>query len=110
MEELAPTGAAIGMFPDEPYDETRTRLHAGDRFLVYTDGLVAAASPGHEAFAPGRVRKQLAAGPDADIERWTDDLLTAVREWCGHAELALEDDLTVVAIQMPASPGSGDPG
>ena len=109
VEELAPTGAAIGMFPNEPYDETRTRLHPGDRFLLYTDGLIDAASPGHEVFAPERVRKQLVAGPDADIDRWTDDLLAAVRAWTGRPELALEDDLTVVALQMPASPGSGGP-
>ncbi len=75
---------------------------------MYTDGLIDAASPGHEAFAPERVRKQLAAGPDVDIDRWMDDLLTAVREWTGRPALAFEDDLTVVAIQMPAPPGSGD--
>ncbi|MDD1729727.1 MAG: SpoIIE family protein phosphatase, partial [Methanospirillum sp.] len=45
IDELRPTGIAIGILDDIPYDQKSVQLHTGDVILLYTDGVTEAVNP-----------------------------------------------------------------
>ncbi|MGI8960922.1 MAG: SpoIIE family protein phosphatase [Bryobacteraceae bacterium] len=40
----------LGVFPDTQYDQERIPLHAGDRVLLYTDGVLESEDPAGNQF------------------------------------------------------------
>ena len=101
VQEIGTADASIGLLADERYGATRIALEPGDRLLFYTDGLIEADSPAGRHFSVEQVKNTLRDRPDADIEDWTDHLIEKVRQWTGRTTLALDDDLTLVAIDIP---------
>jgi serine phosphatase RsbU (regulator of sigma subunit) len=98
IEPLQPEGGLLGVFPGETYDAATTRLNAGDRLFLYTDGI------------------EVAFGGEAiDVERWERELrdrrdLTSeqlLAEFAAHLDaqsgsLAPKDDVTVILMDVTA--------
>lgn len=101
VREIGIADAAIGLLADERYGATRMALEPGDRLLFYTDGVTEAASPSGRHFSVEQVKSTLRERPDVDLESWADYLLEKVRRWTGRPTLTLDDDLTLVAIDIP---------
>lgn len=57
---LMPTGAAIGLVEGTPFETVSVPFRAGDRLLVYTDGVVELPGPGAEMFGDDRLRELFA--------------------------------------------------
>lgn len=83
-----PHDLPLGLGPD--ITETVVRLDAGDRLLLYTDGLVEARSPNGDDF--DLVGHALVLRHD-DINKAIDDLLDRLRDHVGHG---LTDDVAVM--------------
>jgi serine phosphatase RsbU (regulator of sigma subunit) len=101
-ETLRVEGSLLGIFPEETYGNYTTRLHPGDRLIVYTDGL-------DVAFA-----ERPEDGADAE-PRWREELhrrraLPAVELLAQFAEaldseagsLRPKDDITLVLVDALA--------
>lgn len=101
VHEISTAGAAVGLVSNERYETIRIAVEPGDRLLLYSDGLIEADSPSGSRFSVEQVKSTLLEQPDADIEDWTDHLLDKVRRWTGRPTLALDDDLTLIAIDIP---------
>ena len=87
------------------YSTTTLSLAAGDRLVLYTDGVVEAASPGDEFFETARLQETLVSGADLSADRWAGHLLDRLTTWSGKARLELDDDLTVVVLDVPGVGG-----
>jgi sigma-B regulation protein RsbU (phosphoserine phosphatase) len=93
--EIEENGLPLGMMEVAEYRELEQPLGAGDRFLLYTDGLVDATNALGEFFTIDRVKDALAASGDLTTEGVADRILEKTRGW---ADKVAADDLTVVLV------------
>ncbi len=106
VEELSAGGVFLGQFPGFEFIEGRQQLHPGDRLVVFTDGIIEAASPDGSLFGRDRLRHftQENAGdrPAVFLSRLNDELK---RDY-GHQDFI--DDRTVVVVEFdPEERGDG---
>ena len=99
---LADRDPALGLSPATEYATSSVKLHPGDRIAVYTDGLSEAANAAGDEFSDERVTKVLGAHIHLSVESWTERLLQVLQDWRGTSTLELEDDLTLIAFEVPA--------
>ncbi len=96
IEELRPTGPALGMMPDSAFTTGSTRLESGQSLLAFTDGLVEARSPTGEVFGSERLRamlRELGALPAPEL---VGSVVESLKGFAAQAEP--HDDLTMLAV------------
>jgi serine phosphatase RsbU (regulator of sigma subunit) len=99
-EWLSHGGLLLGIFEDPRSSETSMWLAAGDRLVLYTDGITEAANPAREMFGEERLALAFAATPrEADAGELVEAVLRSVHDFCEGEEPG--DDMTVVAVRMP---------
>jgi serine phosphatase RsbU (regulator of sigma subunit) len=96
-EDLIADGGLLGIFPEDQFETKSVQLSAGDRILLYTDGI------------------EVAFGPEdkIDISRWREELATRsslpteqlLKEFEDHlngesGSLRPKDDLTIIVIEV----------
>jgi sigma-B regulation protein RsbU (phosphoserine phosphatase) len=94
-DELEENGLPLGLMQVAHYQQLEQPLRAGDRFLLYTDGLVDATNAAGEFFSVERVKAAVAAGAALSTESVADLLLETTRAW---AVGTVADDLTLVLV------------
>jgi serine phosphatase RsbU (regulator of sigma subunit) len=99
--ELLENGLVMGQFEEATYDSLQISIEPGDRFFLYTDGILETANPAQEEFGTDRFMKfmetnnKLPAGPFADA------LLLELARWLeqppgeGH-----KDDISLLAVDF----------
>lgn len=95
---LEPTGPAVGMLPDIPFEVAQVTLAPGEVLLAFTDGVTEARSADGAFYGEDRLLAELAAASDAGtlLARVDDDL----RQFVGDAEQS--DDVTMLALGRAA--------
>lgn len=101
--QLLENGLVMGQFEEATYDSLQVPIEAGDRFVLYTDGILETCNPAQEEFGTDRfmqfmeTNNKLTAGPFADA------LLLELARWLeqppgeGH-----KDDISLLAIDFTA--------
>lgn len=85
-------GLVMALMPSAPYTSTTQPLHAGDRILLYTDGIVEASNAAEEEFGYERIIGLLQRSAKHSPEQAADALLQAVSAW----STTQQDDLTLI--------------
>jgi PAS domain S-box-containing protein len=94
---LASTGCPLGIDPAGEFpDGTPIVLEPGELVLLFTDGIVEAASPDGSLFGLGRTLDLVRAHRQETPEAILDALFHAVGDFSGHR---LHDDITAVIIK-----------
>jgi sigma-B regulation protein RsbU (phosphoserine phosphatase) len=101
VEELAPGGPVMGRLRRAVYTEESLPFQAGDRLLLFTDGIPEALSPAGEPFGDERLQSLLAAHAARTPEQIAEALLARVAEWTGRSA-SFDDDLTFVVAGVTA--------
>ena len=101
--EVLENGLVMGQFEEAAYDSLELPIEAGDRFSLYTDGILETSNPAQEEFGTARfmqfmeANNKLAAGPFADA------LLLELARWLeqppgeGH-----KDDISLLTVDFTA--------
>lgn len=97
IQELRPTGPALGLLPDQMFTAGQATLAPRDGFVAFTDGLVEARSPTGEAFGAQRLRDALRAN-SASAATLVRGVVEAVQAFTGQAEP--HDDVTILAASI----------
>lgn len=92
VTEIAENGLMLGAFDTATYAMAVHPLRPGDRFLLYTDGIVEAANAAREEFGRERLWGLLRATEKLSHEAAADLVLSTAQRWAA----AQEDDLTVL--------------
>jgi len=93
-------GLFLGMFPHAKYASVRLNVAAGDRCVLYTDGVSEARNAALEEFGTERLQALLDGKAALSSDAFADGVLDAVREWTGRgAAEGQDDDITVVAMR-----------
>ena len=95
VREIEKNGLALGFMRDARYEELELPLEAGDRLLLYTDGLTDAANASEDFFGLERVKIALTAGAALAPDAAADALLNTMDAWSGQP---VTDDLTIVLV------------
>jgi PAS domain S-box-containing protein len=97
IEELSPSSPILGALEDVTFAESRTVLKAGDRLVIYSDGIADARSgDGHFFGAHG-----ILATLRENASETTDDLCSAlVGAAIGFADGILRDDASVLVVAL----------
>jgi len=106
VREVEQNGLALGWLDVARYEQLEQPLDDGDRFLLYTDGLVEATNAAGEFFGLDRVKVAIAVGAARTPDGVADALLEALRAWSGQPA---SDDLTIVLVDCAASGSQVDP-
>ena len=94
---IAATGLPVGMFCQERYETVSLNLNRNDRLLLYTDGLTEARNAATEEYGV-QLKQTLGGCADLPAARVVSRLVEDMREFSSGN--ALNDDLTVMAIEM----------
>ncbi len=98
IEELRPTGPALGMLPDSHFTAVTRNLEKGHSLFAFTDGLVEAHSPTGAVYGAERLREVLRAhrtGPASELVR---AVLDALETFGRHSDP--HDDVTILAARL----------
>jgi phosphoserine phosphatase RsbU/P len=101
VAEVERNGLMLGFVATADYDELEEPLEAGDRLLLYTDGLVEAANAADEQFGLERVKTSVASSLPLSADGAADALLHDVDTWSGRPA---GDDVTLVLLDWTSSP------
>ena len=96
IERLASTGMALGILADAVYTGFETAFEAGDRILLYTDGITEANNVRDEEFGEQRLEEFLEQQRGIGDQALIDRLLAAVLRFCGP--VAPRDDMTLMVV------------
>lgn len=101
VQEIGGRGPILGRFAKARYQEERLPLAPGDRLVLYTDGLTEARNPDEEMFGEERLQSFVQEHAQLPPEPFCDALLEELRRFTGARDaLALEDDLTLVVVEV----------
>lgn len=101
LEVLGETGLLLGVRPKEPYADSKFSFEAGDRLLLYTDGLLEAENAAGESFGDTALSTFIKEKQETGAEEFVDLLLKEVLEWSsGGTRTGQEDDITIIAIDI----------
>ncbi len=95
-----PQGILVGIDPDFRYVAQSLKLAPGDRFILYSDGVVEHRAPSGEDFGITRLLSAIAESttPSEDVSY----ALTSLQEYLG--EVVLADDTTLASMEVQPVP------
>jgi serine phosphatase RsbU (regulator of sigma subunit) len=98
IEELRPTGPALGMLPDSRFKAVTRNLEKGQSLFAFTDGVVEAHGPTGEVYGGERLREVLRAQRSSTASELVRGVLDALETFGRHSEP--HDDVTMLAARM----------
>jgi hypothetical protein len=103
-QAIEQNGLFLGMFPEAEYSSIEIPVRAGDRCLLYTDGLPESKSTTGEEFGIVRCTKFLESNPSLNATALADELLIEIARGSARATGASQDDdMTLVVLDFPAT-------
>jgi serine phosphatase RsbU (regulator of sigma subunit) len=101
LETVGQSGLLLGVRPNETYDECEFNFEAGDRLLLFTDGLIEAENPSGESFGEAALPAFINQQRNSGAEQFADLLLQKALAWTGHGPAkGQKDDITIVVIDL----------
>jgi sigma-B regulation protein RsbU (phosphoserine phosphatase) len=100
-EILGTGGMPVGLWNEIDFDCFEVPVKAGDRLLLYSDGVTECINRNGEAFGEGRLLAYL-AGASQSLDQLLEGLLEEIRNWRDGAESG--DDVSLFALERNADP------
>ncbi|MFW6183159.1 MAG: PP2C family protein-serine/threonine phosphatase [Chloroflexota bacterium] len=98
VEPLSGHGRFLGMLDPLEIDEYSVTLAAGDRLLIFSDGVPDAANANHERYGYERLQAILQTADDVPAERLLEHIAADIRDFSEGAPLF--DDLTMLLAEV----------
>ncbi|HXU08510.1 MAG TPA: SpoIIE family protein phosphatase [Blastocatellia bacterium] len=92
---LEPTGAVLGPFPNWSYQHNEIDLEAGDRLLMFTDGVTEVRNALGDEFGEEKLIELLIENRELDAEELRDRIVQAVVDYGGGE---FHDDATLMVL------------
>jgi sigma-B regulation protein RsbU (phosphoserine phosphatase) len=94
---LGEGGVPLGLFPDWKYERGEVQLAAGDRLVLFTDGVTEVSGAGGEEFGEERLLNVLLENRRLSAGALQESILAEVARFSGGR---FEDDATLVVIAV----------
>ena len=101
ISEFRTKGVILGQFEEAQYDTIALSYDRGDRFFLYTDGIVEATNMAGDIFGWDRFKAFLSADSGLPAKKVVDKLIRDLSNWSAKgASTAMDDDLTLVVVEI----------
>lgn len=97
VEMLVGRGPVIGLGDGVRYEQRQLSLSAGDKILLYTDGVLENRGPSGEAFGRERFNRALQRAARLPVEDLVPSLQAELREFLGST--APDDDISILGLE-----------
>src|SRR6516165_8236441 len=99
--EVLENGIFLGPFHNSTYSAVPLSLEAGDRIILYTDGIVEAKNSSREEFGMERLKEMVEENHALPADRFADAVLDGVACWSETISgPSQSDDITLLAIDF----------
>jgi sigma-B regulation protein RsbU (phosphoserine phosphatase) len=99
LEQIESNGILFGVVPEPDYPVRKLTINTGDRFLLYTDGLVEPENAGGDSFGDTKLEQVVRNNQSHSLSELVDHLLSEVRHW-QPPSMVQQDDITLIAIDV----------
>ena len=99
LERIESNGLLFGVIPDPDFPVCDLPIHAGDRFLLYTDGLIEPENANSDSFGVRKLEQVVRNNQSRPPSELSDQLFSEIRLW-QPASLAQQDDITLIVIDV----------
>ena len=99
--ELQKNGLPVGIMEGTEYEDTEVQLRPGDRFWLYSDGLLEAMNPADEQFGKDHLLAAMQPRPSEALTDAIRRVLSEVEIWTGNR--GQQDDISLVAFEIGRS-------
>ena len=99
LERIESNGLLVGMLDECDYPVRTMTIEAGDRFLLYTDGVVESENGHGEFFGDARLEEVVRRSESRSPADCSDALLDEIDRW-RPASVAQQDDITLVIVDV----------
>jgi sigma-B regulation protein RsbU (phosphoserine phosphatase) len=96
--ELEPQATFLGVFDDVEFNSESITLQAGDRVLLYTDGILEGQNTAEEQFGDERFYDIIRSHSESDLEPLLDDVLSTFHSF--QEKTDPDDDITLVGLDI----------
>lgn len=97
LERLGEGGLPVGVLPRGDYSETRFNMAAGDRLLVFSDGLYEATDPDGHIFGEDRLAGLIKAYAGLDTGALIERIDRGLQDWAQSDHM--DDDISLVVAE-----------
>jgi sigma-B regulation protein RsbU (phosphoserine phosphatase) len=99
LERIESNGLVFGVAPEPDYPVHEIPIRSGDRFLLYTDGVIEPENAKGKAFGDSRLEQVVLENQMRSPSELVDRLLSEIRSW-QPASMAQQDDITLVVVDV----------
>jgi len=90
-------GPIIGFGSATPFGQSSIQLQAGDRVILYTDGLLESRNPAGDYFGKSRLQDVLYAHRRAPVQTMVDAVYAKIKDF--RQQAAPDDDISLLAVE-----------
>jgi sigma-B regulation protein RsbU (phosphoserine phosphatase) len=91
-------GFPVGIFPDATYEEHEFYLESGDRFILYSDGIIECSNDKGISFSTERFTEIIKKNEGLPLHNLITDIEKKLKEWKREGEF--DDDISLLAFEM----------
>jgi sigma-B regulation protein RsbU (phosphoserine phosphatase) len=99
LERIESNGIVFGVMPEPDYPVCDMPISPGDRFLLYTDGVIEPENASGDSFGDHKLEQVVRDNQSRSPSELVDQLLSEIRHW-QPASLAQQDDITLIVIDV----------
>ena len=99
LERIESNGLVIGIKPDSEYPVREIPLHSGDRFLLYTDGVVEPENAAGQFFGDRKLEEIVRNNHSRLPSELSAEILSAIRHWRLDS-VPQQDDITLIIADV----------
>jgi Serine phosphatase RsbU, regulator of sigma subunit len=96
-----PKGFPVGWVEDNKYEESTTNYTTGDKFLLYTDGIIEARNPDNKIFSFERLEDYIIHNYLTEPQSFINDLINSLYTWGKMVKSdSFNDDVTIILAEF----------
>ncbi len=99
LERIESNGLLLGLVADSDYPVRELPLDSGDRFLLYTDGVVEPENATGDFFGDHQLEQIVRSNRSHLPAELSEELLAGIRQW-RPASVPQQDDITLIVIDV----------
>jgi phosphoserine phosphatase RsbU/P len=99
--QVLENGLVLGMLEEAGYEALEFPLEPGDRYVLYTDGVLEAANSAQEEFGADRFMRFIESHKHLGADQFSRTFLTELSRWSNQtSEQGQQDDITLLVIDF----------
>jgi sigma-B regulation protein RsbU (phosphoserine phosphatase) len=99
LDRIESNGFLLGMVAECAYPVATMAIHSGDRFLLYTDGVIEVENRRGEFFGDSKLEEVVRDNQSRSPAQLSEELLSQIDRWRSSSTLQ-QDDMTLVVIDV----------